>query len=65
MKAKVWAFLLWKGAQVGYDSTSINSWQLYQEWIKMDSELRETWIVAGKNVQTFAKVIVLLQFIHI
>ncbi|XP_026464808.1 uncharacterized protein LOC113367413 [Ctenocephalides felis] len=55
VKAKVWAFLLWKGAQVGYDSTSINSWQLYQEWIKMDSELRETWIVAGKNVQTFAK----------
>ncbi|XP_055904149.1 uncharacterized protein LOC129939966 isoform X2 [Eupeodes corollae] len=32
-----------------------NSWALYQTWVKMEESIRETWIVAGKTIQSFAK----------
>lgn len=59
-KPKIWAFLLWKATQLHNNKdnniTSPNSWALYQTWVKMDENLRETWIVAGKTIQSFAKV---------
>ncbi|XP_075164553.1 chromodomain-containing protein chromator [Haematobia irritans] len=59
-KPKIWAFLLWKATQLhnskDTNATSPNSWALYQTWVKMEESLRETWIVAGKTIQSFAKV---------
>ncbi|XP_059216181.1 putative uncharacterized protein DDB_G0271606 isoform X2 [Stomoxys calcitrans] len=59
-KPKIWAFLLWKATQLHNNKdnniTSPNSWALYQTWVKMEESLRETWIVAGKTIQSFAKV---------
>ncbi|XP_054732245.1 uncharacterized protein LOC129240463 [Anastrepha obliqua] len=59
-KPKIWAFLLWKATQLSNNrdssTASPNSWALYQTWVKMDESLRETWIVAGKTIQSFAKV---------
>ncbi|XP_018799765.1 PREDICTED: uncharacterized protein LOC108975615 isoform X1 [Bactrocera latifrons] len=59
-KPKIWAFLLWKATQLNNNkdsnTASPNSWALYQTWVKMDESLRETWIVAGKTIQSFAKV---------
>lgn len=57
-KAQVWAFLLWKATQIAANSDyagSHNSWKLYQTWIKLDSSLRETWVVAGTTIQSFNK----------
>ncbi|XP_053684282.1 mucin-5AC [Sabethes cyaneus] len=55
-KAKVWAFLLWKAAQLSVDSAgNVNSWKLYQTWVKLEESVRETWIVAGRTIQSFAR----------
>ncbi|XP_055598395.1 uncharacterized protein LOC129747974 [Uranotaenia lowii] len=62
-KAKVWAFLLWKAAQLNGDGASgaeggtgnVNSWKLYQTWVKLEESVRETWIVAGRTIQSFAR----------
>lgn len=65
-KPKIWAFLLWKASQLNskdnnnssYNSSNNqqqNSWALYQTWVKMEDSVRETWIVAGKTIQSFAK----------
>lgn len=70
-KAKVWAFLLWKAAQLnpadgggtgssavveGAGATgNVNSWKLYQTWVKLEESVRETWIVAGRTIQSFAR----------
>ena len=32
----------------------INSWKLYQRWCKMAKNTRESWIAAGKSIQTFS-----------
>ncbi|GBP01993.1 hypothetical protein EVAR_71418_1 [Eumeta japonica] len=52
--------LLWKATQISNNKdnnvTSPNSWALYQTWVKMEETLRETWIVAGRTIQSFAKV---------
>lgn len=60
-KPKIWAFLLWKSAQMkttgkkdGVQQTP-NSWALYQTWVKMEESVRETWVVAGKTIQAFNK----------
>ncbi|XP_060833249.1 uncharacterized protein LOC132916869 isoform X1 [Bombus pascuorum] len=58
-KAQVWAFLLWKDSQIqqeGSDRDSTNSWKLYQKWCKMDTHIRDSWIAAGKTIQTFTKI---------
>ncbi|XP_011692344.1 PREDICTED: mucin-5AC isoform X2 [Wasmannia auropunctata] len=58
-KAQVWAFLLWKDTQVqheGTDKDTANAWKLYQKWCKMDTHKRESWITAGKSIQTFTKI---------
>lgn len=62
-KAKVWAFLLWKAAQLNptdgaegaAGSGNVNSWKLYQTWVKLEESVRETWIVAGRTIQSFAR----------
>ena len=60
-KPKVWAFLLWKAAQLNNTNTKDNnsghssSWKLYQTWVKMEESVRETWVVAGKTIQSFAR----------
>lgn len=59
-KAKVWAFLLWKAAQLNNDipdtgAGNVNSWKLYQNWVKLEESVRETWIVAGRTIQSFAR----------
>uniref|UniRef100_A0A182NPU9 Chromo domain-containing protein n=1 Tax=Anopheles dirus TaxID=7168 RepID=A0A182NPU9_9DIPT len=60
-QAKVWAFLLWKSAQrsaTGEErspSGTNNSWKLYQAWVKLEESVRDTWIVAGKTIQSFSK----------
>lgn len=58
-KAQVWAFLLWKDSQIqqeGSDRDTANSWKLYQKWCKMDTHIRDSWIAAGKTIQTFTKI---------
>lgn len=58
-KAQVWAFLLWKDTQVqqeGSDKDISDPWDLYQKWCKMDTHVRESWITAGKTIQTFTKI---------
>lgn len=57
-KAQVWAFLLWKESQMFSDEEkdTENSWKIYQQWCKMDSNIRKSWIVAGKTIQTFTKI---------
>ncbi|XP_035790737.1 flocculation protein FLO11-like [Anopheles albimanus] len=62
-QAKVWAFLLWKSAQRSLTMASDgdkpnhnNSWKLYQTWVKLDESVRDTWIVAGKTIQSFARI---------
>lgn len=58
-KAQVWAFLLWKDAQIqqeGSDKDATNPWKLYQKWCKMDMHIRDSWIAAGKTIQTFTKI---------
>ncbi|XP_050094532.1 uncharacterized protein LOC126577150 [Anopheles aquasalis] len=62
-QAKVWAFLLWKSAQRSLTTASEgdkpnqnNSWKLYQTWVKLDESVRDTWIVAGKTIQSFARI---------
>ncbi|XP_012275057.1 uncharacterized protein LOC105696852 [Orussus abietinus] len=58
-KAQVWAFLLWKDSQIQQDGSerdAANSWKLYQKWCKMDSYIRDSWIAAGKTIQTFTKI---------
>lgn len=67
-KPKIWAFLLWKSSQIfnhngGARKDNIsssapvpNSWALYQTWVKMEENLRDTWIIAGKTIQAFTKV---------
>ncbi|XP_055628359.1 uncharacterized protein LOC129769876 isoform X2 [Toxorhynchites rutilus septentrionalis] len=57
-KAKVWAFLLWKAAQLNAEDAemgNVNSWKLYQTWVKLEESVRETWIVAGRTIQSFAR----------
>lgn len=59
-KAKVWAFLLWKAAQLNptdgaEGAGNVNSWKLYQTWVKLEESVRETWIVAGRTIQSFAR----------
>lgn len=60
-KPQVWAFLLWKNTQnkanknPGKPPDKDNSWIMYQKWCKLEQQDRETWITAGKNVQTFTK----------
>lgn len=57
----MWAFLLWKNTQnkanknPGKPPDKDNSWIMYQKWCKLEQQDRETWITAGKNVQTFTK----------
>lgn len=58
-KAQVWAFLLWKDSQIqqeGTDKDATNAWKLYQKWCKMDTHVRDSWITAGKTIQTFTKI---------
>lgn len=50
----MWAFLLWKAAQ--RNDAASDSWKLYQYWVKLDDAIRETWIVAGRTIQSFARV---------
>lgn len=38
------------------DFTHVNSWKMYQTWVKLEEAIRETWIVAGRTIQSFAKV---------
>lgn len=37
------------------ETNTINSWKLYKEWIELDEDVRQTWIVAGETIQSFAK----------
>lgn len=57
-KPKVWAFLLWKASQLNADNANqiINPWKLYQQWLTLDEAIRETWVVAGRTIQSFARV---------
>ncbi|XP_058118889.1 mucin-19 [Anopheles ziemanni] len=62
-QTKVWAFLLWKSTQqnaptpgaTNEKAGSGNSWKLYQTWVKLDDSVRDTWVVAGKTIQSFGK----------
>lgn len=62
-QTKVWAFLLWKSTQqnaptpgaTNEKAGSGNSWKLYQTWVKLEDSVRDTWVVAGKTIQSFGK----------
>ncbi|KAK7864558.1 hypothetical protein R5R35_007328 [Gryllus longicercus] len=60
-KPQVWAFLLWKSAIVNKDRGdggpgNISSWKMYQRWCKMDEEIRDNWIAAGRALQSFSMI---------
>lgn len=56
----IWSFLLWKAAQLNHDQNKdpnhSHGWRLYQTWMKLDEAIKETWVVAGRTIQSFAKV---------
>lgn len=56
----IWSFLLWKAAQLNQDQSkdqsNLNAWRLYQSWMKLDEAIKETWVVAGRTIQSFAKI---------
>lgn len=54
----VWAFLLWKAAQLNQEPNkeSPPQWSVYQQWIKLDDAIKETWIVAGRTIQSFSRI---------
>lgn len=56
----IWSFLLWKASQLSQDQnkdqTNLNAWRLYQSWMKLDEAIKETWVVAGRTIQSFAKI---------
>lgn len=52
----VWSFLLWKASQLSQDNTKDNHWRMYQAWMKLDEAIKETWVVAGRTIQSFAKI---------
>lgn len=52
-KPQVWAFVLWKNAK--YKNSKESSWEIYQQWCKLDLKEKDTWILAGKNLQTSTK----------
>lgn len=29
---------------------------MYQKWCKLDTHIRDSWIIAGKTIQTFTKI---------
>ncbi|XP_047113451.1 uncharacterized protein LOC124789961 isoform X1 [Schistocerca piceifrons] len=58
-KPQVWAFLLWKSAVVAQQrpedsKENLNSWKLYQKWCKMKESVRNSWVAAGKTIQSFS-----------
>lgn len=56
-KPVIWSFLLWKASQLHQDqSKDSNAWRLYQNWMKLDEAIKETWVVAGRTIQSFAKI---------
>lgn len=56
-KPVIWSFLLWKASQLNQDqSKDSNAWRLYQNWMKLDEAIKETWVVAGRTIQSFAKI---------
>lgn len=56
-KPVIWSFLLWKTSQMNQDQTKeANAWRLYQNWMKLDEAIKETWVVAGRTIQSFAKI---------
>lgn len=58
-KPVIWAFLLWKASYLNQEPTNKdnpNAWKLYQSWVKLEDAIRETWIVAGRTIQSFAKI---------
>lgn len=56
----VWSFLLWRSAQQNQeqskDQSNMNSWRVYQSWMKLDDAIKETWVVAGRTIQSFGKI---------
>lgn len=49
--------MLWKSSQLrGEKSENVNEWKMYQTWMKLEEAIRETWVVAGRTIQSFAKV---------
>lgn len=56
-KPVIWSYLLWKASQLDQDQTKdANSWRMYQIWMKLDEAIKETWVVAGRTIQSFAKI---------
>lgn len=56
-KPVIWSFLLWKASQLNQDQIKdANAWRLYQNWMKLDEAIKETWVVAGRTIQSFAKI---------
>lgn len=56
-KPVIWSFLLWKSSQMNQDQAKdVNAWRLYQNWMKLDEAIKETWVVAGRTIQSFAKI---------
>lgn len=56
-KPVIWSFLLWKASQINQDQAKEpNAWRLYQNWMKLDEAIKETWVVAGRTIQSFAKI---------
>lgn len=57
-KPIIWAFLLWKTSQLAGENykENTNAWKLYQAWVKLDEAIKETWIVAGRTIQSFARI---------
>lgn len=58
-KPQVWAFMLWKNAQSKKGSSedpTPTSWAIYQNWCKLSTKDKETWIAAGRNILAFTKI---------
>lgn len=58
-KPQIWAFTLWKNTQqkrTKPEDPVPTSWTTYQKWCQLDTDLKETWIAAGRNILAFSKI---------
>lgn len=54
-KQQIWGFLLWKNAKFKTPIVEENppsSWNVYQLWCNLDQTQKDSWIAAGKSLQS-------------
>jgi len=48
-RPQIWAFALWKN-KVLEENDKKSSWDIYQEWLKLESNVKQMWVKAGERL---------------